>query len=453
VGVAEAGAAAPSPDDPGRQVRAEAPATSSSSVTVGSHTPGTLPDETTAVRERWRTPGETRRVHLSRSSAPARRAGDRAGSGRRSRRGRVRDRVQPARQVLEDLERLRSSPSHFMKILFLSSEVVPWSKTGGLADVSGALPAALRSPRPQSPDDHAALRLDRRRAVADPDPNWGLVPPLAGQDWTFTVYSDPGPAHAVPRRARDSSTGSRCTPTTRRAPALGRVPAPGAANTIAAGFKPKIIHCNDWQTGLVPLLTKTRLPGLSDVPTLLTIHNLGYQGRSTPTPSGISTSTDQSLLHQDHLAEGWYSLLETGLLHTDWISTVSPTYAREIQTPEGGAGLDPMLRRRSDRVVGILNGIDTDRVESEHRPPHPVAVLVAVPVAQGTQQGSPPRRTGTALPPHVPVLGVVSRLASQKGFDIMGAPLIHFLESWDVRLAVLGSGEARYERFFRSLPR
>jgi starch synthase len=313
------------------------------------------------------------------------------------------------------------------------------------------LPAALRQL------DHKILTItprydsiDTERLRHTPELGPGEVT-IAGRSWNPTVYSDPDSSTLfldVPglfdrERFYTDDPDEHLRWVVFQHLALGV--------TIAAGFKPKIIHCNDWQTGLVPLLTRTRYLELSDVPTLLTIHNLGYQGVFGAATVDDLDIDDVSLLHRDHLDAGWYSFLETGLLHADWISTVSPTYAREIQTPEGGFGLDAILRRRSDRVVGILKRDRHRRVEPEHRPAHPVAVLVTVTVAQRTRQGALLGELGLAYRPQVPVVGIVSRLASQKGFDILGAPLIHFLDSWDFRVVVLGSGEERYASFLRSL--
>lgn len=338
-----------------------------------------------------------------------------------------------------------------MKILFLSSEVVPWSKTGGLADVSGALPAALREL------DHQVLTITPRYDSIDlegltPEPELSGKPAvIGGKTWKWQVYSDPDTSTlfiAVPGafdrgRLYTDDVDEHLRWVVFQHLAL-RV-------TIAAGFKPKVIHCNDWQTGLVPLLTRTEYLALSGVPTLLTIHNLGYQGAfgaETVKDLGIG---DVSLLHQDHLEEGWYSMLETGLWHADWISTVSPTYAREIQTPEGGAGLDEILRRRSDRVVGILNGIATDEWNPSTDPLIPWRYSSRSLWRKERDKEALLGELGLAYRPQVPVLGIVSRLARQKGFDIMGAPLVHFLETWDVRLTVLGSGDERYESFFQWL--
>jgi starch synthase len=338
-----------------------------------------------------------------------------------------------------------------MRILFLSSEAVPYSKTGGLADVSGALPAALREA------GHKVLTITPRYASIptvelEPRPDLETGPvPIGGRSWQWRIWSDPVGSTLfidVPELFERGTLYTDDADEHLRWIVFQHL---ALRTTIAAAFKPKIIHCNDWQTGLVPLLTRTEYLALADVPTLLTIHNLGYQGRFDAGSAGALGIGDQALLHQDHLLEGWYSFLETGLLHADWISTVSPTYAQEIQTPEGGAGLDAILRRRTDRVIGILNGIDTS--EWNPRTDRLIPWRYSSKSLWRKERNKEALLAELQLPyrQHVPVLGIVSRLAHQKGFDIARGPLVHFLESWDVRLVVLGSGEEQYESFFRWL--
>lgn len=336
-----------------------------------------------------------------------------------------------------------------MKILFLSSEVVPWSKTGGLADVSGALPAALRHL------DHKVLTITPRYDSIDgltEEPSLAGGPMIiAGKKWSWKVYSDPATSTLFLDIPGLFDRGRLYTDDADEHLRWIVFQHLALRTTVSVGFKPKVIHCNDWQTALVPLLTRTTYPELSDVPTLLTIHNLGYQGSFAAELSRDIGLGDLELLHQQHMADGWFSFLETGLLHADWISTVSPTYAREIQTPEGGAGLDDILRRRTSRVVGILNGIDT----SEWNP----STDRYLPYRYSSKSLWRKEKVKEALlgeldlnyRQHVPVLGIVSRLAHQKGFEILGAPLVHFLDTWDVRVTVLGSGEDKYESFFRWL--
>lgn len=338
-----------------------------------------------------------------------------------------------------------------MKILFLSSEVVPWSKTGGLADVSGALPAALRRL------DHKVLTITPRYDSIDlsllsPEPELtGRPAIMGGQKWNWRVFSDPDTATIFIDVPGLFDRGRLYTDDPDEHLRWIVFQHLALQVTIASGFKPKVIHCNDWQTGLIPLLARSEYPALADVPTLMTVHNLGYQGSFGADTANDIGLTDLTVLHQDHLEQGWYSMLETALHHADWISTVSPTYAQEIQTPEGGAGLDGILRLRTNRVVGILNGIDTN----EWNP----STDMLIPWRYSSRSLWRKERNKEALltelglryRPGVPVLGIVSRMAHQKGFEIMGGPLVHFLETWDVRLAVLGSGEDRYETFFRSL--
>jgi starch synthase len=338
-----------------------------------------------------------------------------------------------------------------VRVLFLSSEVVPWSKTGGLADVSGALPAALRKA------DHKVLTItplydsiDTETLTREPRLSGSPIS-LGGREWSWEVWADHDTSTLFIEVPGIFDRGTLYTDDPDEYLRWAVFQHLALRTAVTAGFKPKVIHCNDWQTGLVPLLTRTVYLALSDVPTLMTIHNLGYQGRFPAETVGRLGIDDHSLFHQEHLAAGWYSFLETGLLHADWISTVSPTYAREIQTPDGGAGMDGILRRRSDRVVGILNGIDTD----EWNP----STDLLIPWRYSSRSLWRKERNKEALlaelgvnyRPHVPVLGIVSRFAHQKGFDIMGPPLVHFLESWDVRLVVLGSGEKRYESYFHWL--
>lgn len=334
-----------------------------------------------------------------------------------------------------------------MKILFLSSEVVPWSKTGGLADVSGALPAALREL------DHKVLtitpRYDTIEGLSEEPSLAGGPMIIAGKKWSWKVYSDPATSTLFLDVPGLFDRGRIYTDEPDEHLRWIVFQHLALRTTVAAGFKPKVIHCNDWQTALVPLLTRTTYPELSDVPTLLTIHNLGYQGSFGAEHSRDIGLGDLELLHREHLADGWFSFLETGLLHADWISTVSPSYAQEIQTPEGGAGLDDILRRRSSRVVGILNGIDTNEWNPSTDSHIPYRYSAKSLWRKEKNKEALLAELGLNYRQHVPVLGIVSRLAYQKGFEILGAPLVHFLDTWDVRVTVLGSGEEKYESFFR----
>lgn len=220
-------------------------------------------------------------------------------------------------------------------------------------------------------------------------------------------------------------------------------------------FAPHIFHSHDWHTALIPLYLKSVYAWdqlFQETKSVFTIHNIGYQGMF---PSKILPDLNlgdfQRLLHQDDLADGYVNFMKTAILYADLITTVSPTYAREIQTPEYGVGLDPLLRERSRTVIGILNGVDyadwnpeTDTLiprtysSSDLRGKrHCKKVLMSdLGLTGGNEQ---------------PLIGVVTRLVGQKGIDLMQQVMPRMLSERDFSLAVLGSGEPRYEQFFSEL--
>lgn len=341
-----------------------------------------------------------------------------------------------------------------MRILFVSSEVHPFAKTGGLADVAAALPASLRS---MGEDVVTVMPLYRSvdRSGLRPVPALTDVPLSFGPNsgtWS-------GLAHDASRTIlidipelydRDYLYGHSEDEPIRWA-ALAHV---SLQLPTVLGWQPHIIHCNDWQTGLIPLLIEGRRedPMLARSKTVMTIHNLGYQGRFGSLAVGRLGLDDlEHRLHQDHLDEGYIGFLETGLLTADAITTVSPTYAEEIQTSDGGAGLDWLLTQRSDVVTGILNGIDTN--EWDPSTDTHIAANYDAEDLDGKQADRAALLEAFDLDtsPGPPVVGVITRLAYQKGIEIMEAPLRHFLHTWDLRVVVLGSGEQRYEEMLEKL--
>jgi starch synthase len=220
------------------------------------------------------------------------------------------------------------------------------------------------------------------------------------------------------------------------------------------GFAPDIFSTHDWHTALVPLYLKTvyawdRL--FANTRSVLTIHNIGYQGVF---PSSIleDLNLDGAVgnLHQDDLGRGRINFLKTGVLYADCLSTVSPTYAKEIQRSEYGMGLEGLLRERRGSVVGILNGVD-----EEWNPATDALIPANFDVAdvggKVTCKRSLMTELGLDAADDRPLIGIVSRLVSQKGIDLMENVLPRLLRQHDFALAVLGSGEPRYERFFSSL--
>lgn len=337
-----------------------------------------------------------------------------------------------------------------MKVLFVSSEVSPYSKTGGLADVAGALPEALRARgidvRTITPRHRRIDTTAFRPAIE------GLGVTLGARSWRATVTEDPATATMfidIPELFDRDRLYTEDPDEHIRFAALG-VAALEICRRLR--WRPDIIHCNDWQTGLIPLLTKGPYetdPFIGQTPTILTIHNLGYQGRF---PASVVPDVGiygyQHLLHHRHVSGDHVGFLEAGILHADLITTVSPTYAREIQTPEGGAGLHALLADRGDRVVGILNGIDTAEWNPRTDPHLPFRYSVKSLWRKERNKQALCHHLGLDYTEGVPLMGIVSRLVAQKGFDLAPGPLTHFLDTWDVRLAVLGSGDPAYEAMF-----
>ncbi len=220
-------------------------------------------------------------------------------------------------------------------------------------------------------------------------------------------------------------------------------------------FAPDIFHCHDWHAGLIPLYLKTiyswdRL--FASTRSVMTIHNIGYQGVfSSDILTDVSLDHHTERLHQDDLNAGRINFLKTGLLYADLLTTVSPTYAREIQGSEYGMGLDDVLRSRSDVLFGILNGVDYGEWNPE------VDSLIPAKYDPDDMSGKTTckltlmKELGLTVDKHTPLICVVTRLVGQKGIDLMEQVLPDLLSKRRFSLAVLGSGEPRYEQFFEAL--
>ena len=226
-------------------------------------------------------------------------------------------------------------------------------------------------------------------------------------------------------------------------------------STQRMGWSPDIVHCNDWHTALIPTYLRALYSWdelLADTSTVLTLHNVGYQGVfEVATLQDLGLEDQLAYFDAEDLRADKVNLLKTGLEHADQLTTVSPTHADEIQTAEYGMGLDGLLRKRSDRLEGILNGVDY----GEWNP----ATDPLIPFKYSTEDLAGKERNKRALlqdlslpyDPQAPVLGVVSRLVQQKGIDILVSAMSGLLEKLDLRLVVLGTGEPRFEAEFRVL--
>lgn len=348
-----------------------------------------------------------------------------------------------------------------VNVLFVASEVAPFAKTGGLGDVSAALPRALRA---RGHDVRVVMpmypRVFEKGRTFEPLLRDVSVD-LGGTEVRFSVMTCPLPGTDVPVYfVRCPGLYDRPSIYTQDADEHLRFALLSFAALVIAqrlGFAPDIVHANDWQTALLPLLVKTvfawdRL--FAKTRTVLTIHNIGHQGSfpASVLPK-IGLGRDAHHLHQDQLRDGRLNFLLTGILYANAITTVSPTYAREIQRPEHGVGLDAFLRDRSKVLFGILNGVDDGDWSPEtdiHLP-----ARFSADSLEGKEVCKRELLRAARLPyaEHVPVIGVVSRLVWQKGFDLCFGVLPRLLSTRAVQLVVLGTGEPKYESFFSNLGR
>ena len=222
------------------------------------------------------------------------------------------------------------------------------------------------------------------------------------------------------------------------------------------GFAPEVLHCNDWHTAFAPLLLRTTYAWdtalFGRTRSVLTIHNIGYQGTFAAASIGdLGPGVWPQDLQQADLAAGRINPLRHGILYADAVTTVSPTYADEIRTPEGGYGLDADLRRRGPAVLGILNGVDYGDWDPG------VDRYIDCPYGPDDLGGKARNKAhflehlGLPASPRTPLIGMVTRLTVQKGIDLLYGPLPEFLATRDIRLVALGSGDAHYEAFMHSL--
>lgn len=348
-----------------------------------------------------------------------------------------------------------------MKILFASSEVAPFAKAGGLGDVGAALPRALAAA-----GHEVRVIMPMYQRVHAPGREFTEVVPevwidLGGTRVRFSLLESTLPGTTVPVYF------VRC-PGLYDRPALydhaGDEHLRFATLSWAVlkacqhlRFAPDVIHVNDWQTSLVPLLLRTRFAWdrlFANTKTVLTIHNLGHQGTFPAHILGQTGLADSAyLLHQDQLRAGLLSFLVTGLLYANGVTTVSPTYAREIQTPEHGVGLHEILQKRADVLTGILNGIDEDEWNPSADKYLPAAYSSSA--LEGKEVCKRALLEAYRLPYRrdVPVYSLVARLVWQKGIDLVESVLPTLLRHHRFQLVVLGKGEPKYQEFFRLLAR
>ena len=349
-----------------------------------------------------------------------------------------------------------------LAICLLASEVEPLSKTGGLADVSGALTRYLygagHDVRLFTP---CYASIERAAYAAQPVAALQQVPLAVGpNNYRFSVLRAqlPGgaPAYLIDCPALYARTALYTSDPDEHLRFLAFTRAALTA-CQRLGWAPQVLHCNDWHTAFAPLLLRTVWedePLFASTRTLLTIHNIGYQGIFPAARiADLGLPGRRSLLHQPDLAAGRINALRHGILYADSITTVSPTHAREICSDEYGMGLQDSLRERGRAVTGILNGVDYEEWDPRHDrylPAHYDSERLAV---KGELKRQFAQRHTLAAAPKVPLAGLVSRLAVQKGIELLFEALPKTLSARPLSFVALGNGEPQYEEFFTALAR
>ena len=348
-----------------------------------------------------------------------------------------------------------------LKICLIGSEVAPFSKTGGLADVCGSLTKYLQAEGHEvrlftplySEIDRSALEQEPIEGLQNVPLDFGArryrysvrIARLPGTRAHLYFIDCPALYGRASIYTMDADEHVRFIALTRAAIECCQ----------HMGFSPHILHAHDWHAAFAPLYLKAAYEWdalFKATRSVLTIHNIGYQGifaANAVADVGLGARTDR--LHQDDLRAGVINSLKHGILYADAITTVSPTYAREITTDEYGMGLQDLLRARGAALSGILNGADYDEWDprkDRYLPEHYDVAHLQTKLALRQRLL---KRFKLTLGKRLPLVGIVSRMASQKGFDITFDALSRALEANRFALVGLGSGEARYEDYFAGL--
>jgi len=342
-----------------------------------------------------------------------------------------------------------------MKIAMISSEISPFAKTGGLADVVGTLSIALERLGHElcliMPAYRSALQsgfpltdasMDLSVPISDRhEPARVLRTTLGRGVIVYLVRAD----RYFDREFLYGTNQGDYPDNVARFVFLTR-----SALEILRHQRVDIIHCHDWQTALAPVFLRTqplRYPEIASAKTVITVHNIAFQGNFWR-PDWHLLNLDEYLFSSAYLEFYQnFSLLKGGLIFADKITTVSPTHATEITSMEQGFGLEGVLQKRANDVTGILNGVDYNRWNPAVDP------LIAKQYSEDNLEGkqickdSLQRTMGLAIKPDVPLFGIISRLTSQKGIDLVEKVFAALMRR-DVQFVLLGSGESRYEDFF-----
>jgi len=348
-----------------------------------------------------------------------------------------------------------------MRILIASSEAVPYVKTGGLGDIAGTL-AKLLSTRDHSvclviPLYKSIKEQQQDIKIAIPTLNvsmgdstvqcriWmkkessGLIVYFIEHDIFFdrsSLYGDKSVAY--------EDNGARFAFFSKAILEL----------TISIKFQPEIIHVNDWQTALIPYYLKTwhwKNNDFRKTATVLTIHNIGYQGQINRSFSKFIGINWMQMRPAEFESFQGINLLKGGIFYADQITTVSPTYAKEILSEPGGSGLSPFLKRRKDDVAGILNGMDIEEWNTHSNPFLPAQYDLNHLEGKAICKSELQKRFRLPQKSEIPLFAFVGRFAHQKGLNLLIECMAEIL-SWELQIVILGDGDIEYSGFFGNLP-
>lgn len=346
-----------------------------------------------------------------------------------------------------------------MNILFLSSEVAPYAKTGGLADVAGSLPRALKRLGVEVAVGLPLYRMVKEGPFQRQVVLKGLQVPLAGQTLTGNVQAteteDGVPVYLFEREDLFDRPNLYRTAEGDYYDNLERFAFFSHAALVfakATGMVFDVIHCHDWQTGLVPAYLSTLFrmdPFFSSTATLFTLHNIGYQGLFPAEKLSVCGLPPETYHPEGVEYWGAISLLKAGIVYSDAMTTVSPTYGREIQTSEFGMGMEGILQKRSATLHGILNGADYSvwdpaidpHIASNYDSDHLSEKMVDK-AALLKEAGLEPALLER------PVLGMISRLSHQKGCELF-ITILDEVVAMKAGMVILGEGEEQYENVLR----
>ncbi|PPD32732.1 MAG: glycogen synthase GlgA [Methylomonas sp.] len=345
------------------------------------------------------------------------------------------------------------------KILFASSETHPLIKTGGLADVAGSLPIALTSlgqdVRIIMPNYQSIKNCEPGRYLCTVRVNNADVNLLETHlpDSEVIVWLVDFPAlFNQPGNPYNDESGNPWPDIGDRFALFCRIVTEVAMNRAYLDWKPDVVHCNDWQTGLVPALLSLEE---NRPATVFTIHNMAYQG-VFPSSAYTQLNLPGQLWHPDGLEyHGMLSFIKGGLSFSDWITTVSPTYAQEIQTPEFGYGLEGLLAHRQHTLSGIINGIDLTVWNPESDQKIAQTYTVRTLNKKVLNKTALQARLGLPVSADLPLFGLIGRLVDQKGIDLV-LNCLKEMAKMPLQFALLGSGDTsiqvRLQDFARLYP-